>query len=366
MRVVIDAVPLLIRSAGVKNYLYHWIEHLRRAAPPETISTFPTLGGLGPLRHNCSVAGRWRTGTGLAALALSNYTPLPVLDWLTHGADVFHCSGLTRQPPRRPRLTATIHDMTCWLMPELHPAANRRADRNFEAILRRADGLIAVSESTKRDAVRVLGLRPEKITVIHSGIAAAFFDPGTEAIDAVRVRYSLNRPFVLFIGTIEPRKNIDMLLDAFEALPAAVRQEFDLVVAGPMGWASAETAARVRRVRYLGYIPEPDIAPLTAAATVFAYPSLYEGFGFPVAQAMAAGTPVIASNVSSLPEITGDAALLIDPRSLTELRDALSRLLLSPTLRAELAARGRSRARAFRWETCAAQCLGFLREVAGV
>jgi alpha-1,3-rhamnosyl/mannosyltransferase len=365
MRVVIDAVPLLVRSAGVKNHLYHWIEHLRRAAGEETVSTFPALSGFGPLRHNRSIAGGWRTGTGLAALALANYSGLPVLDWLTHDADVFHCSGLTRHPPRRARLTATIHDMTCRLMPELHPAANLRADRNFERILRRADGLIAVSESTKRDAVRVLGLRPEKIAVIHSGIAAAFFDASGEAIDAVRARYGLNRPFVLFVGTIEPRKNIDMLLDAYEGLPASVRQEFELVVAGPMGWAAAETTARVRRVRYLGYIPEPDIAPLTAAATVFAYPSLYEGFGFPVAQAMAAGTPVIASNVSSLPEITGDAAVLIDPRSPGELRDGLRRLLLSPTLRAELAGKGRERAGGFRWEACATRSLVFFREVAG-
>jgi alpha-1,3-rhamnosyl/mannosyltransferase len=250
-------------------------------------------------------------------------------------------------------------------MPELHPAANLRADRNFESILRRADGLIAVSASTKSDAVRVLGLRPEKIAVIHSGIAAPFFEASGEAMDAVRARYGLKRPFVLFVGTIEPRKNIDMLLDAYKALPASLREEFELVVAGPMGWAPAETAARVRSVRYLGYIPEPDIAPLTAAATVFAYPSLYEGFGFPVAQAMAAGTPVIASNVSSLPEITGDAAVLIDPRSLAELRDGLSRLLLAPTLRTELAARGRERARAFRWEACAARSLLFFQEIAG-
>jgi alpha-1,3-rhamnosyl/mannosyltransferase len=360
MRVVIDAVPLLIRSAGVKNYLYYWIKYLRQDAGPDTIATFPALSSFGPLRHNASIAGPWRTGTGLA-----NYSRLPVLDWLAHGADVFHSTALTRHPPRRPRLTATILDMTCWLMPELHPAANLRADRSFAGILRRADRLIAISESTKTDAVRVLGLLPEKITVIHPGIATPFFDPSAEAIDAVRARYSLNRPFALFIGTIEPRKNIDTLLDAFEALPASVREEFELVVAGPIGWASSETAARVRSVRYLGYVPEPDIAPLTAAATVFVCPSLYEGFGFPVAQAMAAGTPVITSNVSSLPEITGDAALLIDPRSLTELRDALSRLLLSPTLRAELAARGRSRARAFRWETCAAQSMRFFREVAG-
>jgi alpha-1,3-rhamnosyl/mannosyltransferase len=369
MRVIVDAVPLLIRSAGVKSYLYHWITHLRRAAGappgPDTIATFPALGGFGPLRHNRSIAGGWRTGTGLAALALANYTPLPVLDWLAAGADVFHSSGLTRHPPRRARLTATIYDMTCWLMPELHPAANLRAGRNFAGILRCAHGLIAISQSARSDAVRVLGLRPEKIAVIHPGIAAPFFDPGAEAVAAVRARYRLNRPFVLFIGTIEPRKNIDMLLDAFEALPASVRQEFDLVLAGPMGWAPAQTAARVRSVRYLGYIPEPDIAPLTAAAAVFAYPSLYEGFGFPVAQAMAAGTPVITSNVSSLPEIAGDAALLVDPRSLAELRDALSRLLLSPTLRAALAAKGRARARAFSWEACAAQSLVFFQQVAG-
>ncbi|MGA2271750.1 MAG: glycosyltransferase family 1 protein [Bryobacteraceae bacterium] len=365
MHVVIDAVPLLIRSAGVKNYLYHWIGALRRAAGGEAIATFPALTHLGPLVHNASIAGPWRTGTGLGTLGLSNYSRLPVLDWLTRGADVFHTTHLVRHPPRRPRLTATIHDMTCWIVPELHPAANLRADRGFAAILRRADRLIAVSESTKTDAVRILGLPPEKITVIYSGIATPFFDPSAEAIHAIRARYGLHRPFVLFIGTIEPRKNIGMLLDAFEALPPSVRQEFELVIAGPIGWASAEITARVRRVRYLGYVPEPDLAALTAAATVFAYPSLYEGFGFPVAQAMAAGTPAITSRVSSLPEITGDAALLIDPRSLTELRDALSRLLLTPTLRAELAARGRSRARAFRWEECAARSMRFFQEAAG-
>src|SRR5437773_4105200 len=109
MRVMIDAAPLLIRSAGVKNYLYHWIEHLRRAAGATAIRTFPALNGFGPLDHNNSVAGRWRSGTGLAELALANYTPLPMMDFLSRHADVFHASALARRPPRRPRLTATIH-----------------------------------------------------------------------------------------------------------------------------------------------------------------------------------------------------------------------------------------------------------------
>jgi glycosyltransferase involved in cell wall biosynthesis len=368
MRVLIDAVPLLIRSAGVKNYLYYWISHLRRAAGRGVIRTFPALNGFGPLNHDASVAGLWRTGTGLAALALANYSPLPVMDLLSGGADIFHASALSRRPPRRPRLTATIHDMTCFLMPELHSASNLRADRSFAEVLRRAHRLIAVSECTKNDAVRVLGIAAEKITVIHSGIGEAFFDPPPPKVAEIRNRYGLRRPFVLFIGTLEPRKNLGTLLDAFQALPASIRDEFELAVAGPVGWAGAETMARVRdsaannRIRYLGYVPESDIAALTAAATVFAYPSLYEGFGFPVAQAMAAGVPVITSNVSSLPEIAGDAALLIDPRSEGEVRDALARLLLSPDLCAELAGRGRLRAKAFRWETCAEQSLEFFED----
>ena len=365
MQVLIDAAPLLIRSAGVKNYLYHWIAALGRSAPAGTIRTFPALGRGGALNHEGSVAGLWRTYSGLATLALSNHTPLPVLDALAGRADIFHASSLVRHPPRRPRLTTTLHDLTSWILPELHPEANRRADGHLAEHLRRARRIIAVSESTRNDAIRLLRIPPEKIVVIHSGVAESFFhvDPGS--IAKVRARYGLTRPFVLSIGTVEPRKNLIGLVSAFEALPAALQDEFDLVLAGPMGWANAATAQRVRTVRYLGYVPERDIAPLTAAATVFAYPSLYEGFGFPVAQAMAAGVPVITSNVSALPEIAGDAALLVDPRSQSELRDALGRLLLYPEIRTRLAVRGRQRAERFRWEVCAAKSMQFFQEVAG-
>ena len=365
MRVLVDAVPLLVRSAGVKNYLYHWIGHLRRAAGPgESIRAFPAIEAGVSLDHEGSVAGFWRTQWTLAALAATNYTPLPVMDWIGRDADIFHASSLTRKTPRRARLTITIHDLTTWLMPELHPEGNRRADENLAALARRAHRVIAVSECTRRDAVRVLSIAPEKIDVIHSGVAESFFHVEEAAVEAVRARYSLLKPFILSVGTIEPRKNTDALLSAYQALPGSLREAFDLVLAGPMGWARASTIERVRRVRYLGYVPESDIAPLTAAATVFAYPSLYEGFGFPVAQAMAAGVPVITSNVSSLPEIAGDAAVLIDPRSLSELRDGLSRLLLSPNLRAQLAARGRERAARFQWRTCAERSLRFFRDVA--
>jgi alpha-1,3-rhamnosyl/mannosyltransferase len=365
MRVLIDALPLLVRSAGVKNYLYYWISALGRVAPPGAVRTFPGPGAGGPLDHESSVAGTWRTFTGLATLALSNYTPLPVLDVLAGRADIFHSSSLVRHPPRRPRLTTTLHDLTSWIMPELHPAANRRADSHMAEHLRRAHRVIAVSESTRQDAIRLLHIPPEKIVAIHSGVADAFFHVDPAAVAKVRTRFGLTRPFVLSIGTLEPRKNLSGLISAFEALPASLRDEFDLVLAGPMGWADEDTARRVRTIRYLGYVPERDIAPLTAGATVFAYPSLYEGFGFPVAQAMAAGVPVITSNVSAMPEIAGDAALLVDPRSLAELRDALSRLLLYPEIRSRMADRGRERAERFRWDVCAAKSLQFFEQAAG-
>jgi glycosyltransferase involved in cell wall biosynthesis len=369
MRVVIDAVPLLIRSAGVKNYLYYWIQHLRRIAGTAVIRTFPSLASFRPLTHESSVAGPWRTWRGLAALALANYSGAPVLDWLTSDADIFHATNLVRQPPTRARLTATVYDLTCWLMPETHSAANIRADRSFASTLKRADRLIAISHNTKNDAVRVLNIPPERISVIYPGVAESFFHVENDSIQTVCARYKLKRPFMLFTGTIEPRKNLDVLLDAFEGLAPSVRQEFDLVIAGPMGWAPASTAVRLRSgasgLHYLGYVPEQDIAPLTAAATVFVYPSLYEGFGFPVAQAMAAGVPAVVSNVSSLPEIAGDAALLVDPRSVSSVREALARLLLSPDLRETLAARGKQRAQEFHWEVCAARSLKFFQEVAG-
>jgi alpha-1,3-rhamnosyl/mannosyltransferase len=366
MKLLVDATPLLVRSAGVKNYLYHWIAALRRSAPQGALDTFPMLPASVRLNHEGSMLGIRRTCTGLVTLALANHTPIPVLDLVAGNADIFHSSSLVRHPPRRPLLTTTLHDLSSWIMPEMHPTANRQADRRLADTLRRAQRVIAVSEATRQDAIRLLGLPPEKIAVIHSGVADAFFHVAPGAVEQVRARYGLRRPFVLFIGTVEPRKNLDGLVSAFQVLPAAVRDEFELVLAGPIGWADRATVERVRAARYLGYVPERDIAALTAAATVFAYPSLYEGFGFPVAQAMAAGVPVVTSNVSALPEIAGDAALLVDPRSQSELREALERLLLYPDIRARMSARGRERAERFRWDTCAAKSWQFFREASGM
>jgi glycosyltransferase involved in cell wall biosynthesis len=351
MRILVDTTPLLLRSAGVKTYTYHWLQHLLEEAGNEQILTFPHIGKLGALDHERSMLGPARTLSHLAFL-MGGVSPL--LSWGRPSADVFHACTLIRNPPRKTRLTATIHDMTCRLMPELHTPANRKADESFtKNILHRAARLIAVSENTKADAVRLAGLDPERIEVIYSGVPEVYF--GAQARPS-------QRPYVLFVGTIEPRKNIDTLLDAWEACHA--RSDFDLVIAGASGWAGEKTVARLlakpRGVRYLGYVAEDELPGLTAGASAFIYPSLYEGFGLPVAQAMAAGVPVITSNTSCLPEVAGGGALLVDPRSAAEIQSAMEKLLMSPELRQELGAAGMAKAqKEYRWRVCARKSLEF-------
>jgi glycosyltransferase involved in cell wall biosynthesis len=358
MRITIDATSLLLRSAGIKNYTYHWIGQLRRqAAAGEEIAGYPLLGDAGKLDHEASALSFGATAPRLAVLYAVNKLGPAALDLVLRGTDIFHASNQVHHAPGRARLTATIHDLTAFLMPELHTTGNVRADRVFaERILRRADGLIAVSENTRQDAIRVLGIAPERITRIYSGVAQEYFD-------AAPVRRT--RPYVLYVGAIEPRKNLETLLDAWRAIRTDLREAFELVIAGPMGWAPEATRQRIQaEATYLGYVPEADLPGLTAGATAFVYPSLYEGFGFPVAQAMAAGVAVVTSNVSCLPEIAGEGAALVDPRSAAEIASGLTRVLESEALRAELGRLGRERAMGYRWEKCAAESLEFFRRVA--
>jgi glycosyltransferase involved in cell wall biosynthesis len=368
MRITIDAIPLLVRSAGVKNYLFHWIVHLRRLLGEQQVGLFPLLHRLEDLDHEGSIASRAGTLARQGLLFGLNLWPNHAWDLIDRHADVFHATKL-RNPPRRPRLTATLHDMTCWLMPEFHQAANIAAEKQFaEQVWKRAAGLIAVSESTRTDAVRVLGLNSDKIAVIHPGVAVVYFQAGTEA-GAARRRYNLVKPYALYVGTVEPRKNLDRLLNAWQALPISLREHFDLVLAGPEGWHARETLARLRNptagVRYLGYVPEPGLPGITAGAELFVYPSLYEGFGFPVAQAMAAGVPVVTSNISSLPQITAGAAALIDPHSEAEIRATLEHLLTSPSARTQLTERGAIQALQFRWENSATRSVEFFKQLLG-
>ncbi|HXP84744.1 MAG TPA: glycosyltransferase family 1 protein [Bryobacteraceae bacterium] len=367
--VMVDATPLLQRSGGVKNYVFYWLQHLQRSAG--SIRMYPFLRELEELDHERSIEGTLGTLVRLAFAHFANVDHNRVLNLVARRVELFHVSSnQVYNPPTNTKLSATVYDMTCWLVPGMHEAdtvawAKRFADR----VLQRADGVIAISESTRRDVIEILGLPPERVTVIYPGIPEAFFTVTASQVDGVRTHYDLRREYILFVGVMEPRKNLPRLVEAYQSLAPSLREEFELILAGPIGWIEPQELAKILApgtgIRHLGYVPEKDMAPLTAGATVMAYPSLYEGFGFPVAQAMAAGVPVVTSGISSLPELVGDAGELVDPNSVTEIRDALARVLTSPTSRCSMAQKGRERAREFSWDRCTRMSLEYFETLLG-
>lgn len=367
---MIDATSLLLASSGAKTYMYHWVKSLLGSSSQDSILLFPFFGTFSGLDHRRSSAGRLRTAMGTGAVGFSNIKWNPVLEILGAAADVFHSSQHLRNPPNRAtRLTATIFDMTCWTMPEVHTPANVAATREYgERVLRRAIASIAISEQSKKDAVEILKLPPDSIDVIYPGVADEFFTVGRPEAQAVTTKYRLDKPYFLYLGTIEPRKNIDRLLDAYESLCASVAREHELVIAGPFGWCSDATKARLRNpkagIRYLGYVSEADLPGLTAGATALVYASLYEGFGLPLVQAMASGVPAITSCNSSLREVAGDDTILVDPRNTEAITAAMGRLALSSSLREDLSRRGRLRAASFRWKRNAERSLAFFHKLA--
>ena len=369
LRIAVDATPLLVRSAGVKGYIWHWIQAMRARAGSAAIQAFPFMGELPPLRHDRSVYPAVATYPRIAAVHASNKIP-GLIDTLTATANVFHCSNQIRRKPTHCRLTATIHDLTSWSHTSQHLKGTLRLDFDFaERVLKRADGLIAVSDNTRRDAIEYLGIDPDKIRRIYSGVPPVYFNVTAAQTEGARSAVGLTKSYVLYVGTIEPRKNLDRLLSAWSTLPNDLLSENELAIAGPYGWGSETTMALLQRnpkgVRYLGYVGEEHLPGLTAGALFVAYPSLYEGFGFPVAQAMAAGVAVLTSNTSCLPEIAGDAAVYVDPLSATEMAEALKLLLTSPSLRDRLSAAGRLRAVNYTWDRCAAESIQFFQELSG-
>lgn len=345
--VTVDITPFLVRSAGVKTYLYHWLRAVRReAADKFRVATYPVPYREEPLRLEGSMFPPRTTFAGYARLTLSLRLGVAFPE-----SAVFHTTHLLHRVPPAAAVTATLYDLTYRLFPELHTAATLECHRRFDTrVLPHCRRVFCISESTARDAVRLLGIPEDRLVVTYPGVDDRFFDAGGSA---ARAALGLPERFILCLGTIEPRKNTLALLDAYLGLPLDVREEFPLLFAGGEGWKSEEALARIAvagpHVRRLGFVAEEHLPGVVAAATILAYPSLYEGFGIPVAQAMAARTPVLTSNVSSMPEVVGDAGVQVNPKSVASIRAGLLSLATSPALRARLAAAGRERAERFRW-----------------
>lgn len=271
-------------------------------------------------------------------------------------------------PLVHPRSVVTVHDLGYIY----HPQAHRPFDRLYLDLSTRfnasvASQIIADSEATKNDLVQEYHVSEERITVVFPGcnLEPVINEAGWEG---VRERYRLPDNYILHLGTLHPRKNILRLLEAFQLL-ARDFPDLHLVLAGKKGWLYEEILYQAEklggRVHFPGYIASQDLSLLLRRARLFILPSLYEGFGFPILEAMAAGTPVVCSSASALPEVAGDAALLFDPHDVEAMRETMRRVLEDEALRAELVERGLERAKFFSWERCAKETLKVLEKAAG-
>jgi glycosyltransferase involved in cell wall biosynthesis len=287
------------------------------------------------------------------------------------GADIFH--GVHSVVPLSCPVPSvvTIHDLAFIRFPQTFRAYNRAyLDFATRMSARRAARILVVSEHTKREVIGMLGVPAERVIVTPNAARDHFRPPVSAVLNAFRTRHHLPERFVLYVGTLEPRKNLTTLLDAY----AEVSRRFPdvpLLVGGGKGWLYDTIFERLNtlglrdKVTFVGYLDEDELPLWYAAATVFVFPSIYEGFGMPPLEAMACGTPVVTSNTSSLPEVVGDAGLMVDPHSADALADALTRVLSDRELHADLAERGLRRATTFTWRTTAERTLRAYQEAGG-
>ena len=354
MRVALDVTTAVTQRAGIGRYTRELVRALLALEDGPELRPFfaaPRAGypldGAAPATHLRRGIRSWRLEM-LLRLAARRAAPGP---W--DSAQVYHAPDVIFCPTRNVPVVTTVHDLSYVIYPRFHTRLNGAFLRRATPLaVRRADAVIAVSEATKRDLIAAYGVPEARIHVVHTGIAAPFIDPPGEArIDETRRRLGLTAPFILSVGTLEPRKNLHGIVAAYRALRAALPDAPDLALVGGSGWRLDEgalfgprDAAHIRRT---GFVDDDDLAALYASCVAFLYPSLYEGWGLPIAEAMSLGAPVVTSNVSSLPEVAGDAALLVDPREPEQIAGALERLLTDSELAGRLRREGRARAQQF-------------------
>lgn len=381
MKIGIDARVLMDeRYSGVSEFAYNLIKEMLRLDKENEYrlfyNSFKDLGGqeqiiadLGGQEEEKVSLIKYKYPNKLLNYFLFNMLSWPKIDnrleadifWMPH-INFIALSG-------RAKSILTIHDLSFRRYGEFFSLRKNFWHKmvNVKKLVNKFDKIIAVSKNTKRDIVELYGVDENKIEVIYPGIGEEFGEVKSQKLK-VKNKYDLPEKFILFLGTIEPRKNIEGLISAFNELKKDERfKEYKLVLAGGKGWKSEniyltwKNSPYKNDINFLGYIPKEEKPVLYSLASLFVYPSFYEGFGFPPLEAMAAGVPVITSFASSLPEVVGEAGLMVDPYNITDIKIAMEKILIDEKLKNSLVAKGFEQVKKFSWEKTAEKYLEIFR-----
>jgi alpha-1,3-rhamnosyl/mannosyltransferase len=343
---LLDAPPWLF-------YGGEWTRELREVAPPSDVNVRNAIASRIPDAYRVA---RWlqqrRFSAGVRERGIALYHEPNYLAYRFAGPSV-----------------VTVHDLSWIRHPETHPPERVRMMNDIlPRALAQASQVMVDSDFVRDEVMGHYGLEASRVTTVHAGVSGEFRPvPPAERDAVLRARGLESGRYLLTVGTFEPRKNLRTIIEAFERLPEALRRRYPLVLAGAPGWGDTEIAQRVEAlvrsgdVRLAGYVPREELPALYSGAAVFVYASLYEGFGLPPLEAMACGAPVIASSASSLPEVVGEAGVLVDPLDAMALAESMQALLEDAPRREALAAAGVARAAGFTWRRCAEKALGVYR-----
>lgn len=374
MRVCIDIRSVTSRRTGVGNYVLSLLAAMGRVAPEQAISLLARL-------DNVTCLDGLPSGEMIhAAFVHENH---PMGDLWEHlllprtlrkrGVDVFHGPAMLVPFRGKAATVVTVHDLVPFTLADTVPGKYAAYMRwHLQRLARSKAHFIAPSQATANDLHEVLGLAEDRVTVVHEA-AREEFRPITDddnTLQSARFRYGLDGPFVMHLGNIEPRKNLARLVPAFLKAADQVMPQCKLVITGQRAWLADKLMAEIgslakdKRLVFTGYLPGEDLPVLMNLALAFAFPSLHEGFGLPALEALACGAPVLAGRAGSLPEVVGDAAVLVDPLNIDDIAEGLSRLMADESLRYDLAQAGPKRATAFSWDEAARQTLAVYQRAA--
>jgi len=355
------------RSAGISWYIYNVLKNLGQAAPDLQLTAFLHEAQFQDDYISTNIS-RWPTQRPAVRIMWEQMAQPYLLS--RNQPDLYHAMAFVAPMITPCPFVITVYDLTFLRYPEAFRPFNRWYLRYFTTYsVKRAQAIIAISESTRQDVINLIGKPPDQVHTIYCGADPSFRPLPSNEIETFRQSQQLPQAFVLYLGTLEPRKNVAGLIRAYATWYQQDPQAPLLVIAGGKGWyyqqifELVETLGLVDKIYFPGYIPQADLALWYNAASLFVYPSYFEGFGLPVLEAMACGTPVITSNTSSLPEVAGQAAMLVDPKQPIALTVAMQQIMQSSEKRQLMRQAGVKQATQFRWEKTAQETVAIYRQV---